>query len=226
MRTLKARRDHTQREADLYQRAEAVLAPLREQMHTVRDEAQRAEQHAASSQAVLAERAEQIAAALRAAWDADLTAVAHAAVTVHAGTGRLGIHRGRVRTAQQQLEDWVGRVAAGVRRPAREPVAGLTAPDAFPSSSPRVAEALVDCAQQRAAAELPDHVARLGSAERACAAATQAGDVYYQTVAEIVRRDRHHCGYDNGAADLLPSCTTTPSAPASVSPPPTGSSSN
>jgi hypothetical protein len=79
-----------------------------------------------------------------------------------------------------------------------------TAPDAFPSSSPRVAEALVDCAQQRAAAELPDHVARLGSAERARAAATQAGDVYYQTVAEIVRRDRHHCGYDNGAADLLP----------------------
>jgi hypothetical protein len=69
VRTLKALRDHTQREADLYQRAEAVLAPLR-QMHTDRDEAQRAEQHAASSQAVLAERAEQIAAALRAAWDA------------------------------------------------------------------------------------------------------------------------------------------------------------
>ena len=193
LRTLKARREHTQREVDLNQRAEAVLAPLREQMHTVREEAQRAEQHAGISQAVLTERAEQVAAALRAAWDVDLTAAAHAAVTVHAGTGRLGIHRGRVRTAQQQLEDWVGRW---------QPVCGdllanrwlATAPDAFPSSSPRVAEALVDYAQHRAAVELPDHVARLRSAERARAAATQAGDVYYQTVTEILRRDRHDCG--------------------------------
>ena len=130
LRTLKARRDQHQREADLYQRAEAVLAPLREQLHTVRDEAQRAEQHAASSQAVLPNAPSRSPQRYAQRGTPTYCRRARSRRRPRHGMGRLGIDRGRVRTAQQQLEDWVGRW---------QPACGdllanrwlATAPDAF-----------------------------------------------------------------------------------------------
>jgi hypothetical protein len=48
----------------------------------------------------------EVLAALHQAWDAQLVHAEHAAGTLAAGPGRLGIHRGRVRTAQQHLDTW------------------------------------------------------------------------------------------------------------------------
>jgi exodeoxyribonuclease V alpha subunit len=141
LQQLQAQLERVQAEADRYQHAQAVFGPLREQMHTTRTVAEDAAARSAASRPALTARADAITAALRQAWDADLPIADAAARTVQAGTGRLGLHRGRVRDARDTLDAW-----AEQWRPVldiRSPLSGIAhRPAASPARSPAVSDAI------------------------------------------------------------------------------------
>lgn len=196
--------ERVQADAEHYQHVEAILAPLREQMRTHRAAAQRAQQHATGCTAALTTHAEQIAVELRRAWDADLPAADHAAVTIHAGAGRLGVHRGRVRDAQQLLDTWTNKwqpvfddsnaQAEHVRR----------RPAAYPSTTPYIGEHVAAYARTRAGQERPDLAERVDRAEQAKARDDAASHAYYDTLSRLNRQSGFSCEYDTGAAEQLP----------------------
>jgi len=88
------------------QQTEQVLAPLRAELDSARAAQRVAEQAAAAAAQELSRRAGKLAAELTGAWAAQRPAAAQAAATVTAGSGRLGVGRGRVRAAQAHLKGW------------------------------------------------------------------------------------------------------------------------
>src|SRR5207344_844210 len=111
--------------------------------------------------AILTERAAQHAAALRQTWDTQLIHAEHAARTIAAGPGRLGIHRGRVRNAQQHLDTWTATWSPVFAGSDLDPRQIAARPIVFGSHVQRVADALDEHARRLAAADHPDEAARL-----------------------------------------------------------------
>jgi exodeoxyribonuclease V alpha subunit len=187
-------------------RYQRILGPLEAERDAARVVAQRADQSAAGCAAVLTARAEQHAAALRQAWDAQLVDADRSACTLDAGPGRLRVHRGRIRDAQQHLATWTA---------ARAPVFADTDVDrhqlsvrplAFPSNVPLIGEALYLHAQRLAAGDLPDHAARLDAARHARERYDSAATAYHQARREL-EQVAHRPVYDTGAVVLIPELT-------------------
>jgi exodeoxyribonuclease V alpha subunit len=103
---LQQRLEHVRAQAGWEAHCQQVLAPLEAARDAARTALQRADQASTGCAAILTERAEQHAAALRQTWDTQLIHAEHAARTLAAGPGRLGIHYGRVRDSQQHLDTW------------------------------------------------------------------------------------------------------------------------
>jgi hypothetical protein len=205
---LAQRVEATRAEADHYTRAEAVLAPLRERVHAGWAAADAADQAGTGAQAALDARAEQLAAALRQAWEADLPAADHAAATLAAGPGRLGLHRAGVRDAAQALDTWTAKWQPVLD----DAPSGLASrPAAFPSTTDRIGAAIYHYAQARAAHELPEHTTRLHAATQARERSDAAAHAYYTARAEMQREADNHGvpyhEYDTGAAEELPALT-------------------
>ena len=183
-----------------------VLDPL----ETARDAAQarleRAEQAATDSRDVLKERATQHGLALRHAWDAELVAADHAAETIAAGPGRLGIHRGRVRDAHEHLDRWEARWSEMLAGSELDPARLRYGPAVWRSSVEPVADALDQHAQRLAAVALPEHAARLRTAQHARDQYDTASSAYHDAWREL-RGTSHLPVYDTGAAEQLPDLT-------------------
>jgi hypothetical protein len=179
------------------------LVPLETQRDAARTALQRADQAATGSAAVLITRTEQHAAALRQTWDTQLIHAEHAARTLAAGPGRLGIHYGRVRDSQQHLNSWTATwspVFAGSNVDPREIA---ERPIVFTSRVERVADALVEHARRLATADHPDHAARLRELHNAREQYEAAAAAYHQTRDNLQQR-WHLPVYHTGAASQLP----------------------
>jgi hypothetical protein len=113
--------EHVQAQAAWEAHCQQALAPLETAREAARAALEHADQASTGSAAILTARADLHAAALHQAWDAQLVEAEHAAQTIAAGSGRLGIHRGRVREAAEHLGTWTATWSAGVRRPQRRP---------------------------------------------------------------------------------------------------------
>ena len=172
---------------------------------------ERADQAATGCAAILTERAEQHAARLlRQTWDAQLPAAEHAARTIAAGPGRLGIHRGRVRDAQQHLDTWTATWSPVFAGSDLDPRQIAARPIVFASHVQRVTDALDEHARRLAAADHPDQAARLHAAQQARERYDAAAAAYHQT-----RRQP--------PAALAPARLPTPAPPASSPSSPSGS---
>jgi thymidine kinase len=187
-------------------RHQRILAPLEAERDAARVVAQRADQAAADCAAVLTARAEQHAAELRRAWDAQLVDADRAARTLDAGPGRLRVHRGRIRDAQQHLATWTAAWAPVFTVTALDRRQLSARPLAFPSNVPFVGEALYQHARRLAAADHPDDAVRLDTAKRAREGYDSAATAYHQARREL-EQVAHRPVYDTGAADLIPELT-------------------
>lgn len=179
------------------------LGPLQADRDTARAAARRAEQAAAGCAAVLAEGAQQHAARLRQAWDAQLGGADAAARTLASGAGRLGIHRARVRDAAQHLQEWAAAWAPVLAHIEIERERVRQRPISYPSNTPLIADALYQHAQHLAAAEHPEHATRLRTAEHAREHYGAAAATHHQARRELERL-AHGPVYDAGAGDLIP----------------------
>jgi len=180
-------------------KAEVVLAPLRGQLQTACDTQTAAEQAAAAAEQTLAGRAEQLRAELARAWDAERPGAGEAARTVRAGAGRLGLRRGQVRAAREQLADWAGRwrPVVGELERGSDGVVGYAA--AHPAND-RVGGSIARYAADRVRAEAPEHVQVLGAAQQARQVAEDAQAVFTRA-AETARRP-HPARLAAGEPDL------------------------
>jgi conjugative relaxase-like TrwC/TraI family protein len=162
-----------------------LLAPLRERMTTTSDVAARAERAAQASSAALARTARAYRDEMERAWYADRPAAQQAARVIAEGSGRLGLHRGRVRDAQAELEAWVARwpdVAIGSHASAerlRDPYCWYTLDDTARAT-------FAERAGQRAAAEHPDNPGLLMIAATASAEAAAARGALYDAEERLV----------------------------------------
>jgi len=163
---LEPRLARAQADAARAAKAEVVLAPLRGQLQTARDAQAAAEQAVAAAEQTLAGRAEQLRAELARAWDAERPGAGDAARTVRAGVGRLGLRRGQVRAARQQLQDWAGRwrPVVGELERGSDGVVGYAA--AHPAND-RVGGSIARYAADRVRAEAPEHAQVLARAQQA-----------------------------------------------------------
>ncbi len=163
---LEPRLARAQADAARAAKAEGVLAPLRGQLQTARDTQTAAEQAAAAGAQTLAGRAEQLRAELARAWNAERPGAGDAARTVRAGAGRLGLRRGQVRAARQQLQDWAGRwrPVVGELERGSDGVVGYAA--AHPAND-GVGGSIARYAVDRVRAEAPEHAEVLARAQQA-----------------------------------------------------------
>ena len=150
-------------------------------------------------------RAEHHAAALRQAWDTQLVHAEHAARTIAAGPGRLGIHRGRVRDAQQHLDTWTATVVTGVRRQRPRP-ATSSRPGRSSSGShvQRVTDALDEHARRLAAADHPDARRPATTPPSRPATGTTRPRLPTTRPAANLQQRSHLPVYDTGAAEPAP----------------------
>jgi len=167
-------------------KAEVVLAPLRGQLQTARDAQAAAEQAAAAGEQTLAGRAEQLRAELARAWDAERPGAGDAARTVRAGAGRLGLRRGQVRVARQQLAGWAERwrPVVGELERGSDGVVGYAA--AHPAND-RVGGSIARYAADRVRAEAPEHAQVLASAQQARRVAEDAQAAFTRTAETALR---------------------------------------
>ena len=128
---------------------------------------EQAEQAAAGCAATLTARAEQHATGLRRIWDAQLPSADRAARILATGPGPLGVHRGRMRDAQRHLDTWANRWAPAFADSDLDMPTLRRWPVGYPSTVPRIAEALHLHAHRLAAADHPDQAARLDTARQA-----------------------------------------------------------
>jgi thymidine kinase len=181
LQRLEEQLEHVHAQAAWQAHCRQALAPLETARDAARTALERADQKSTGCAAILTERTEQHAAALRQTWTADLPAAEHAAQTIAAGPGRLGIHRGRVRTAQQHLDTWAGRWAAVLTDTHLDMHTMRQWPTVLRSDVERIADGLHRYAQRLAAADLPDKAARLRAAELARERYDGAASAYHQT---------------------------------------------
>jgi exodeoxyribonuclease V alpha subunit len=183
-----------------------VLGPLEADRDAARIAAEQAEKAAAGCAEALTARAGQHAAWLRDAWDAQLAGADHAARVLVAGSGPLGVHRGRMRDAQRHLDSWASRWAPAfgdgdldIRTLRRWPVG-------YPSIVPRIAEALYQHAHRLAAADHPDQAVRLNTAWQARERYDATAAAYHQARRHL-EDVSHRPVDDTSAADLIPELT-------------------
>ena len=206
LQRLQERLERVQGQAAWEAHCQQTLTPLEAERDATRVAAQRAEQAAAGRAADLTARAEQHAARLRQSWDADLAGADQAARTLAAGPSRLGVHRGRVRDAQQHLDAWATRWAEVFTGNDLELQGLRQCPGGYRSNVRQVADALYQHAQRLAAADHPEHAARLRGAERACEEYDAAAAAYHQARRELEQLS-HQPVYDTGAAEQIPDLT-------------------
>jgi hypothetical protein len=152
---LEEHREHVRAQAGWETHCQQVLAPFETAREAAGTALEWADQKSTGCAAILTGRAEHHAAALRQTWDAQLVQAEHAAQTIAGGSGRLGIHRGRVRNAQQHLNTWTATwspVFAGSNVDPREIA---QRPIVFTSRVERVADALEEHARRLATADHP-----------------------------------------------------------------------
>ncbi len=167
-------------------KAEVVLAPLRRQLQTARDTQAAAEQDAAAAEQTLAGRAEQLRAELARAWDAERAEAGDAARTVRAGAGRLGLRRGQVRAAREQMQDWAGRWRPVVGELERGSDGGVGYAAAHPAND-RVGGSIARYAADRVRAEAPEHAEVLARAQRARRVTEDAQAVFTRAAETVLR---------------------------------------
>ena len=206
LQRLAERLEHFQAQAAWEAHCQQALAPLETQRDAARTALERADQTAAGCAAVLTGRAEHHATALHQAWDAQLVHAEHAAGTLAAGPGRLGIHRGRVRTAQQHLDTWTATWSPVFAGGDLDPRQIAARPIVFGSHVERVSDALGEHARRLAAADHPDEAARLRAAQQARDRYLAAAAAYQQTRRHLQQRS-HLPVYHTGAASQLPDLT-------------------
>jgi hypothetical protein len=206
LQQLRQRLEQVTAQAAWEARHQRILGPLETERDAARVVAQRADQAAADCAAVLTARAEQHAAALRQAWDAQLVDADRAARTLDAGAGRLRVHRGRIRDAQQHLATWTAAWAPVFVDTDLDRHHLSARPLAFPSNVPLIGEALYRQARRLAAADHPDDAARLDAANRARERDDSAVAAYHQARREL-EQVAQRPAYDTGAAELIPELT-------------------
>ena len=199
---LQERLEHVRAEAAWQGYRRQVLGPLEVTLGTARRAVEQADHAAAGSGAVLTTRAEQHAARLRQAWDNEMAATDLAAATIATGPGRLGIHRGRVRDAHDHLDAWTTRWAPVLTDSNVDTARVRQAPAAYRSTLEQIADALQAHARRLAAADHPQHAARLRAAEQAHAQYDAVSADYHQARAELGQRSQLPV-YETGAADQL-----------------------
>jgi hypothetical protein len=199
---LQERLEHVRVEAAWQGHCRQALAPFEVTLGTARRAAEQADRAAAGSAAVLTTRAEQHAARLRQAWDSEMSAADLASVTIAAGPGRLGIHRGRVCDAHDHLDAWTARWAPMLTDSNVDTARLRQAPAAYRSTVEQIADALQAHARRLAAADHPEHAARLRAAEQAAAHYDAVSADYHQARAELRQRSQRPI-YETGAADQL-----------------------
>jgi len=179
-------------DASSAQQTEQVLAPLRVELDSTRAAQRVAERAAAAAEQELSRRAGRLAGELTGAWAEQRTAAAQSAATVTAGSGRLGVGRGRVRAAQAHLKGWAQnwRPVLGDRLPAgaEAGVAGAGI-DGI--------EVLIErYARVQAEAQAPEQAQVLAAAGHARQQAGAAADAYTQAAERARHREliRHAAG--------------------------------
>src|SRR5665811_1959464 len=85
---------------------DAQVAAGRATYEQARGHATQAAEHADQLEALVGADTFQLAGRLRQDWDTGRPAARAAAQTIHAGTGRIGQHRGAVRRASGHLQAW------------------------------------------------------------------------------------------------------------------------
>jgi exodeoxyribonuclease V alpha subunit len=198
--------DQVQAQAAWEAHCHRALAPFETACAAARTALERADQAATGCAAVLTDRADHHAAALRQTWDTQLVHAEHAAQTIAAGPGRLGIHRGRVRNAQQHLDTWKATWSPVFTGSDLDPHRIAARPIAFGSHVQRVTHALGEHARRLAAADRPDEASRLHAAHLAREQYHAAAAAYHQTRHNLQQRS-HLPLYATGAASQLPELT-------------------
>ena len=200
------RLEHVHAQAAWETHCQQALAPLETQREAARTALERADQKSTGCAAILTDRAEHHAAALRQTWDTQLVHAEHAARTLAAGPGRLGIHRGRVHNAQQHLDTWTATWSPVFAGSDLDPRQIAARPIAFGSHVQRVTDALDEHARRLAATDHPDEAARLHAAQQARDRFDAAAAAYHQTRANLQQRS-HLPVSRTGAAGQLPELT-------------------
>jgi exodeoxyribonuclease V alpha subunit len=203
---LQQRLGRVQEQAAWSVHCQQVLGPLEADRDAARIAAEQADQAAAGCAATLTARAEQHAAGLRHAWDAQLPGADHAARVLAAGPGPLGVHRGRMRDAQHHLDTWANRWAPAFPDGDLDMPTLRRWPIGDPSTVPRIAEALYQHAHRLAAAEHPDQAARLNTARQARQRYDATATAYHQARRQL-EQVSHQPLDDTSAADLIPDLT-------------------
>ncbi len=203
---LQERLDRVRAEAAWQAHCRQILTPLEAARDSAHRALQQAEHAATGSAELLTARAEQHATQLARAWDAELATADQAAAIVAAGPGRLGIHRTRLRDAQQQLDIWTARWAPVLAEANLDPARVHARPSVWRSSLDQISDGLHAQARKLAAAEHPEHAARLRAAQQARERYDAASGDYHRASAELRRRS-HLPVYDTGAAEQLPELT-------------------
>ncbi len=195
--------DRARTDAAREERTAAVLAPLAEQKTATAQVAQAAAERAVLARAELAGRAEQIRGALHAARKADRPAATHAAQVVRAGTGRFGRGRTELHAQQDNLEQW-GQRWAEVIPALTDPAVTARYAGQHPGND-RVDAIFARYADTRAAAELPDQVAAINTANTAARIAEQARTGYDQVATPLRQKQAlhlAHSGWRDTARDV------------------------
>jgi exodeoxyribonuclease V alpha subunit len=203
---LRQRLGHVQQQAAWSVHCQQVLGPLEADRDDARVVAEQAEHRAAGCAATLTARAEQYAARLRHAWDAQLPGADQAARTLATGPGPLRVHRGRVRDAQRHLDTWANRWAPAFPGSDLDMPTLRRWPIGYPSNVPPIAEALDQHAHRLAAAEHPDQAARLNTARQAIERYDATATAYQQARRQLEQAS-HQPIYDTSAAELIPELT-------------------
>jgi hypothetical protein len=198
--------DQVQAQAAWETHCQQALAPLETRRDATRTVVEQAYEKAAGCAAILTERAEHHTAALRQTWDTQLIHAEHAARTLAAGPGRLGIHRGRVRDSQQHLDTWTATWSPVFAGSDLDPRQIAARPIVFGSRVQQVADALEEHARRLATADHPDHAARLRELHNAREQYEAAAAAYHQTRHNLQQRS-HLPVSDTGAASQLPELT-------------------
>jgi conjugative relaxase-like TrwC/TraI family protein len=190
-----------QSQARWWDHCRAILDPLRERQAAAAEAAQQAAEMAHASTSSLAAATQQHEDALRRAWSDDLVDAHAAACTVAAGTGRLGLHRTRVRDAQAVVDAWTHRWQTVLEETRIDQAQLQRLPTVwFSTNIDTVRAALHRQAEQRAGTEHPDHPALLAAAETAEQHSAAARSEYYNAREQLSRR--HPIPYRDPAAAL------------------------
>jgi len=172
-------RDQLTQVVPLRAQHDAQVAAGRATYEQARGHATQAAEHADQLEAVVGADTVQLAGRLQQEWDTSRPAARAAAQTIHAGTGRIGQHRGAVRRASGHLQAW-----AQQWRPI---VASLpTDTDrlavlAAGHDDPTIGQAITAYARTLAVDAHPDHAPAQAAAHAAHQTAARALDAYDKT---------------------------------------------